>query len=130
MLVTGTSSGIGRTLVEELLASGKRVVATLRKPEVLASLSGTYPSEQLLVLPLDVTDEKQIADAFERTRAHFGRLDVVVNNAGYAVQGEMEAVPEDVARKQVETVYWGPVHIMKEVRRILINQHIEFIKCL
>ncbi|KAK0237927.1 NAD(P)-binding protein [Armillaria nabsnona] len=117
-LITGTSSGLGKAIVEAILAAGERVVATARKIEVLDYLKDKYLSTQLLVLPLDVTNEIQIKSAFERTIKQFGRLDVVVNNAGYAVFGEIEGIPEEDARKQFEVQFWGPVRIMKEAVKI------------
>ncbi|CCM04858.1 uncharacterized protein FIBRA_07051 [Fibroporia radiculosa] len=112
--ITGSSQGLGKALLEEVLARGERAVATLRKPAVLASLAQKYNASQLLVVPLDVTDEAQIAHAFAETKKHFGRLDVVVNNAGYGLTAEIEAAPEDEARKQIEVLFWGPVHVMKQ----------------
>ena len=64
---------------------------------------------------MDVTKPEQIKDAFAKTKEHFGRLDVVVNNAGYAVSAEIEATPDEVARDQFETLFWGPVNVSKEV---------------
>ncbi|KAH9939442.1 hypothetical protein B0H21DRAFT_893982 [Amylocystis lapponica] len=118
-LITGCSSGFGRALVEKISARGERVVATLRKPEVLADLAGKYPTTQLLVLALDVTNDVQIAAVFEEIHSHFGRLDTVINNAGYATQGEMEAIPEEEARNQMEVLFWGPVHITKEAIKFM-----------
>ncbi|KAF9653841.1 NAD(P)-binding protein [Thelephora ganbajun] len=109
--ITGTSSGFGKCFVEAILASGERVVATLRKPEVLAYLKDKYTPEQLLILQLDVVNDGQIEAAFAATKEHFGRLDVVVNNAGYGLFGEAEGVPLDEAREQVEVLFWGPVKI-------------------
>ncbi|PCH38204.1 NAD(P)-binding protein [Wolfiporia cocos MD-104 SS10] len=116
--ITGTSQGLGRALLEEILKSNERAVATLRKPEALASLADKYPPSQLLILPLDVTKQEQIVEAFAATERHFGRLDVVVNNAGYGLEGEIEATSEEDARKQFEVLFWGPVHIMKEAIRL------------
>ncbi|KAI0785515.1 hypothetical protein C8Q75DRAFT_722698 [Abortiporus biennis] len=112
--ITGTSQGIGRALLEELLISGDRVVATLRNPTTLSSLSSQYPSTQLLILPLDVTNPSQITSAFEATKNHFGRIDVLVNNAGYGLQGEIETTPDEEARKVMEVLFWGPVNICKQ----------------
>ncbi|KZT11169.1 NAD(P)-binding protein [Laetiporus sulphureus 93-53] len=112
--ITGTSKGLGRALLEEVLASGEKAVATLRRPEDLASLSGKYPPSQFLVLRLDVTNQHEIKEAFSQSKKQFGRLDVVVNNAGYALEGEIETVPEEEARKQMEVAFWGPVHVTKE----------------
>ncbi|KZT74104.1 NAD(P)-binding protein [Daedalea quercina L-15889] len=115
--ITGTSKGLGRALVEEVLSRGERAVATVRQPKVLASLAERYPPEQLLVVRLDVSSHSEIKGAFRATEEHFGRLDVVVNNAGYAVEGEIEAVPEDVARGQMEVGFWAPVNVVKEAIR-------------
>ena len=116
LVVTGSSQGIGRALVDALLAANERVVATLRRPEQLASYSEKYPSSQLLILPLDVTSVAQIDDAFAKVKTHFGRLDVVVNNAGYGFVAEIEIMPEDEARHCFETCFWGPYHIVQRVR--------------
>src|SRR5688572_2603374 len=81
--ITGTSTGLGRLLTERLLARGDRVVATLRRPDVLKTLAAQY-GEQLHALALDVTDTQAtkavVAEAFQRV----GHIDVVVSNAGYA----------------------------------------------
>lgn len=121
--VTGTSSGLGKSFVEAVLASGERVVATLRKPEVLAYLKDRYTPEQLLIQPLDVVNDEQIEAAFAATKGHFGRLDVVVNNAGYSLLGEAEGLPLEVAREQVEVLFWGPVKISLKVNLIDTETH-------
>ncbi|KAL1694751.1 hypothetical protein GGG16DRAFT_87409 [Schizophyllum commune] len=116
-LITGTSSGLGLHLAKGVLAAGERVVATARNPAKsvgLTELREKYPESQLLLVALDVTKPEQIKDAFAKTKEHFGRLDVVVNNAGYAVSAEIEATPDDVARDQFETLFWGPVNVSKE----------------
>ncbi|KAI0321434.1 hypothetical protein OF83DRAFT_314260 [Amylostereum chailletii] len=115
--ITGTSSGLGRALVEGVLARGERVAAAVRNVVALNDLVAKYNKEQLLVVSLDVTDTTQIVNTFKALEAHFGRLDVVVNNAGYGVTGEIEVVPEADARKQVETLFWGPVEITKQAAR-------------
>ena len=116
--VTGTSSGLGKCFVEAILASGERVVATLRKPQVLAYLKDKYTAEQLLIQQLDVVNDEQIEAAFAATKEHFGRLDVVVNNAGYGLFGEAEGIPLDEAREQIEVLFWGPVKISLKVRLV------------
>ncbi|KAH9939452.1 hypothetical protein B0H21DRAFT_698452 [Amylocystis lapponica] len=117
--ITGSSQGIGRALLEEILSIGERAVATLRKPAVLTPLVEKYPASQLLVLPLDVTNEAQIIAAFEEAKKHFGRLDVVVNNAGYGLEGEIEATTDEDARRQIEVLFWGPVNVTKEAIKFL-----------
>ncbi|KAI0056246.1 NAD(P)-binding protein [Artomyces pyxidatus] len=113
-LITGASSGLGLALVEAVLAKGERAVATVRNPTALADLQAKYPDTQLLVVTLDVTNAEQIAETFKTVETHFHRLDVVVNNAGYGLSGEIEAVPDDKARHQIETLFWGPVNITKQ----------------
>lgn len=105
---------MGSALLNAVLAKGERAIATLRKPTVLAALQAKYPASQLLVVSLDVTVPSQITAAFEAAKKHFGRIDVVVNNAGYAVLGEIEATPDEDARKEFEVQFWGPVNITKE----------------
>ncbi|RDX47368.1 NAD(P)-binding protein [Lentinus brumalis] len=117
--ITGSSQGLGRALLEEVLEAGERAVATARRPEALSDLSQRYPASQLLVVALDVTHEEQIVNAFAETKEHFGRLDVVVNNAGYGIQSEIEGTPEHEARRMVETLFWGPVHVTKEAIKFL-----------
>lgn len=122
--VTGSNQGLGKALLDAVLASGERVVATTRKPEALSELSKQYAPSQLLVVPLDVTNEEQIKSAFKATKEHFRRLDVVVNNAGYGIQGEIEGTPDADARKIMETLFWGAVHVTKEVRRRRLAWHV------
>lgn len=91
-------------------------MATSRSLSSLHSLrsESAYSPSQLLILPLDVTSVNQIEDVFTKTREKFGRLDVVINNAGYGVNGEMESTPDDVARQQMEVCFWGAVNVMRE----------------
>lgn len=113
--VTGTSSGLGRTLVEEVLAAGERVAATTRNASALASLASAHSPEQLLVVQLDISSIDQIKATFQQIKSHFGRLDVVVNNAGYGLCGEVEATSDEQARYQMEVNFWGPVRMSREV---------------
>ncbi|KAJ4484454.1 hypothetical protein C8R41DRAFT_921705 [Lentinula lateritia] len=115
--ITGTSSGLGKALTDLLLANGERVVATCRNPATHDELSTRY-KDQLLAYKLDVTKEDEIKSAFAAGVKRFGRIDVVVNNAGIGLFGEIEAVPEEDARHIMELQYWGPVHVMKEAARI------------
>ncbi|KAN0092898.1 hypothetical protein V8E55_003682 [Tylopilus felleus] len=112
-LVTGASSGFGRSLTEFVLTKGDVVVATLRKPEVLQDLSARYPEDRLLVLKLDVANQTEIDHAFARTKEVFGRLDVVFNNAGYVVFGDAETTPADAARALFEVNFWGAVNVSR-----------------
>jgi len=100
-------------LDEAVLANGERVVATLRKPEALNALSRKYSKEQLLILQLDVRNPKQIESAFENVKNVYGRLDVVVNNAGYGLLGEVEGTDDKVARELFDVLFWGAVDISR-----------------
>ncbi|KAA1474157.1 NAD(P)-binding protein [Dentipellis sp. KUC8613] len=111
--ITGTSSGLGRALTLAVLAKGERVAGSARNTATLKEIEAQYPAARFLPLKLDVTDVAQIDAAFASIKAHFGRLDVIVNNAGYGLAGEIEATPDDEARRQIETLFWGPVNICK-----------------
>ncbi|KAG1732561.1 hypothetical protein EDB19DRAFT_1733390 [Suillus lakei] len=111
--ITGTSSGFGRSMTEYALNQGDIVVATLRKPQVLSDLAARYPADKLLVLKVDVTKQEDIDEAFARTREAFGRLDVVFNNAGYAIFTEVEGTPVDKARELFETNFWGATNVSR-----------------
>ncbi|KAI0925057.1 hypothetical protein AcV7_005194 [Taiwanofungus camphoratus] len=115
--ITGSSSGFGRLMTEWALKNGDIVIATLRKPEVLADLSSQYPSDKLLVTTLDVSKPQGIIDAFAKARETFGRVDVVFNNAGYAVDGEAEGIPDDAARAMFEVNFWGAANVSREAVR-------------
>lgn len=93
-------------------------MATLRTPSVLADLQKKYPEDRLLVLQLDVTKPGDIIAAFEAAVARFGRIDVVFNNAGYALQGEAEATPHDSARNMFDVNFWGAANVTHEAVRV------------
>ncbi|KIK27383.1 hypothetical protein PISMIDRAFT_52653, partial [Pisolithus microcarpus 441] len=95
--VTGCSSGFGLATTELALQRGEKVVATLRKPAVLADLASKYP-ETLLLLKLDVTQPEEVKLAFAAARDKFGRIDVVLSNAGYGILSEIEGTSEKNAR--------------------------------
>jgi len=110
-LITGTSTGFGKNYVEEVLANGDIAVATARKPEQL-EFEGTT-KENYLGLRLDVTDKKSIAQAFEETVKKFGRIDVVVNNAGYGLAGCFEELKEEQIRQQMEINFFGLIDVTR-----------------
>jgi NAD(P)-dependent dehydrogenase (short-subunit alcohol dehydrogenase family) len=112
--ITGSSRGFGRALAAAALEAGDRVVATARRPEQLADLVSKYGA-QVLALPLDVTSEGDARAAIEGAVARFGRLDVVVNNAGYANIAPIETGDETDFRTQFETNFWGVYNVSKAV---------------
>src|SRR4051812_49264567 len=89
-LITGSSRGFGRVWAEAALSRGDRVVATARRPEALAELVERHEESQLLPLPLDVDDATSVEAAMATAAERFGRIDVVVNNAGYGIFGTVE----------------------------------------
>jgi len=121
--ITGASSGFGRATTELALAKGDRVVATLRKPEVLNDLKAKYASDKLLVVKLDVTKHQEILDAFAQAKRAFGKIDIVFNNAGYAIFGEVESVPDETARAMFETNFWGAANVMREAIRFFREEN-------
>ena len=95
--ITGTSKGFGRVWAEAALERGDRVVATARNADTLTALVERY-GDNVLPLALDVTDKAAIDAAVKQAHERFGRLDVVVNNAGYGLFGTIEEVTEEQAR--------------------------------
>src|SRR5258708_3495528 len=112
--ITGSSRGLGRNLAEAVLASGDRVAATARNPEQLKDLLEKYP-EQIYPVQLDVTDKGQVKTAVESTIEHFGRIDVLVNNAGFGIIGAAEAYTDEQVRSQLETNLYAPIEITRVV---------------
>jgi NAD(P)-dependent dehydrogenase (short-subunit alcohol dehydrogenase family) len=119
--ITGTSKGFGRVWAEAALERGDRVVATARNADTLTPLIDQF-GDNVLALALDVTDKAAIDAAVKRAHERFGRLDVVVNNAGYGLFGTIEEVSEEQARAQVETNLFGPLWVTKAVLPILREQ--------
>lgn len=119
--ITGTSAGIGKELAETALEKGYKVVATARKPEVLKDLAEKYP-ETVLTLKLDVTNKNDIAEAINTTIEKFGKIDVVVNNAGYGLIGAIEEPSDEQIRAQFETNVFGVLNVVREVLPVLRDQ--------
>ena len=120
-LVTGASSGFGRTISEEALRRGERVAVTARNPEDVADFRERYP-ETALPVRLDVTDGASIAQAVERTSAWAGTLDVVVNNAGYGVHGAIEEVSDEETRQIFDVNVFGLLRVTRAVLPLMRQQ--------
>jgi NAD(P)-dependent dehydrogenase (short-subunit alcohol dehydrogenase family) len=107
-------------VVERALSNGDRVAATLRTPSDLSDLSSTYPATQLLVLPLDVTaPASSISDTFVAAVKAFGRIDIVVSNAGNGgISGEAEIIPVDNAKKTMDINFWGATKVALEALKV------------
>ena len=112
--ITGTSTGLGRILTEKLLAQGNRVAATARKPETLDELQQRY-GEKLWVARLDVTDTDQIKEVVKKAFDELGQIDVIVNNAGYALFCAVEEASDEQIDRQIATNITGSVQVIRAV---------------
>ncbi|MBG6234024.1 NAD(P)-dependent dehydrogenase (short-subunit alcohol dehydrogenase family) [Pedobacter sp. CAN_A7] len=110
--ITGTSSGLGRLLTEKLLDQGHRVAATLRKPELLNELIAKY-GDQLWIAQLDVTHTQSIKSVVDKAFADLGQIDVIVNNAGYALFCAAEEASDDQIIQQINTNVIGSIQIIR-----------------
>src|SRR5580693_9339204 len=111
-LVTGSSRGLGRAIVEAGLAAGHKVLATARGIESLADLSERY-GDRVKLFALDVTDEAAAANAVKTAIDLFGSLDVVINNAGYGNLSSIEDTPLSEFRAQIETNLFGTIIVTR-----------------
>ena len=119
--ITGSSRGFGRALVRAALQAGDTVAATARRPEQLADLVAEF-GDRIQPIRLDVTDPDAVQAAVDEARQRFGRLDVVVNNAGYANVAPIETGDDVDFRAQFETNFWGVYHVSKAVIPLLREQ--------
>lgn len=120
-LITGSSRGFGKALAEAVLEAGHRLVATARQPAQLASLVERY-GNQVKTVALDVTDAKAAQTAIQAAIDAFGRLDVVVNNAGYGNLATIEEGSEADFRAQIETNLFGTVNVTRAALPVLRKQ--------
>src|SRR5260370_14256935 len=111
-LITGSSRGLGRALAEAVLAAGHKLVATARDPKQLSPLVERY-GDQVRAVALDVTDERAAAGAIQAAVDSFGRLDVLVNNAGYGDVASIEDTSMNAFRAQIETNPFGLSNLTK-----------------
>lgn len=127
VLITGCSSGFGKAAAEGFAARGDQVVATMRNPERALAPGGTAAGldevRGVVIDRLDVVDADSRADAVERTLARFGRIDVLVNNAGISALGATEEIPDEIFRHQFETNFFGPFALIKLVLPSMRDNH-------
>jgi NAD(P)-dependent dehydrogenase (short-subunit alcohol dehydrogenase family) len=119
--ITGTSKGFGRIWAEAALARGDRVAATARDVKTLGPLVQRY-GDRVAAITLDVTEKPAVHAAVSEAYERFGRLDVVINNAGYGLFGVIEEVSEAQARAQIETNLFGALWVTQAVLPILRAQ--------
>ncbi len=120
-LITGSSRGLGRALAEAVLAAGHRLLATARDPSQLADLGERY-GDQVRTFALDVTDPRAAGDAVAAAVKTFGRLDVLVNNAGYGDVGSIEDTSLADIRAQIETNLFGVINVTKTAIPLMREQ--------
>ena len=120
-LITGSSRGLGRALAETVLAAGHKLVATARKPVQLDDLVRRYGGK-VRTIALDVSDEQAASDAVKMAIAAFGRLDLLVNNAGYGNIGSIEDTSLTDFRAQIETNLFGVIIVTKAAVPIMREQ--------
>lgn len=119
--ITGSSRGFGRVWTEAALQRGDKVVATARNIESIADFKEKYGSN-VLTLPLDVTNSEQVQAAVKTAHEYFGKLDIVINNAGYSLVGTIEEAKADEIRALYETNVLGPVTLIQAVLPIMREQ--------
>ena len=119
--ITGASKGIGLALTKLVLAKGDKVVATSRNIETLSKSLST-DNKNFLPLQLDITSDEEVKDAVKNSIETFGKLDVVVNNAGYSLVGSMEEVTDEEFRQTIDVNLFGTVNVIRAVMPYLRKQ--------
>jgi NADP-dependent 3-hydroxy acid dehydrogenase YdfG len=119
--ITGASRGFGRVWADAALKRGDKVAATARKLESIADLKEKY-GENVLTLELDVTNPDQVKATIAQAHAHFGRLDIVLNNAGYSLVGTIEEASPAEIKAMYDTNIFGPVAVIQAALPLLRAQ--------
>jgi NAD(P)-dependent dehydrogenase (short-subunit alcohol dehydrogenase family) len=121
IIVTGAGRGLGTDIAREALKVGHRVVATGRRPEQVEQTLGG-PQENLLVAKLDITSLADARDAAQAALDRFGRIDILINNAGNFFAGYFEEITPEQMRRQFETNLFGPMNVTRAVLPVLRGQ--------
>ena len=119
-LITGANRGLGLEIARAVLNTGHQVVATARNPATIETSLGA--SDNLLAVPLDVTKPEQVATAVEAAIERFGRIDVLVNNAGYGQLGWFETISDEQIRKQFDTNVFGAMNVTRAILALMRAQ--------
>ncbi len=119
--ITGAARGFGHIWAEAALARGDKVAAAVRNTEALQTFIERY-GDRVLPLQMDVTDAQQVSDAVTKAYRHFGRIDVVLNNAGYALAGAIEEASVDEVKKEFDTNVFGMLRVIQAVLPVLRRQ--------
>src|SRR6201996_3978170 len=121
IFITGASRGFGKLWAEALLQRGDKVVATARDPRTLDDLVNKY-GDNILPLQLDVNDRAADFAAIAKAKAHFGTIDILINNAGYGLFGAVEETSEQEARDQMETNFFGLLWLSQAIIPVMREQ--------
>jgi len=121
IFITGASKGFGKLWATAFLDAGENVVATARDLSALATLKEKY-GNQLLPLQLDVTNKTMVLAVVEQAKAHFGSIDILINNAGFGLFGTVEETTEEQARAQMETNFFGLLWVTQAVLPVMRAQ--------
>jgi len=119
--ITGTSRGFGKVWTEAALERGDKVAANARSLDSIAHLKGKY-GDKVLTLELDVTNSDQVKSAVAQAFGHFGKVDIILNNAGYSLVGTIEEASTDDIRALYETNIMGPVSVIQAALPLLRKQ--------
>jgi NAD(P)-dependent dehydrogenase (short-subunit alcohol dehydrogenase family) len=125
--VTGASQGLGLVLVKKLLENGYRVAATSRDPHTLRQAVGLIDKDRFLPLAVDLNNQDSIDDSIQQTLVTFGRIDVVVNNAGYGMAGTVEEIAEQDVRKIFNVNVLATINVVKSVLPVMRRQRSGYI---
>jgi len=119
--VTGASKGLGLTLVKRLLNEGHSVAATSRN---VSELKSAVDSESASFLPLemDLINEASVSESIKKTADHFGKIDIIVNNAGYGQLGTLEELTDEESRKNFDTNVFGSLNVIRKAMPYLREQ--------
>lgn len=121
IFITGASKGFGKLWAEALLERGDNVAATARNISTLDDLKEKY-GDQILTLKLDVNNRQEVLKTVDAIEKHFGRIDVLINNAGYGLFGTVEETNEQQAREQMETNFFGSLWVTQAVLPVMRKQ--------
>jgi len=121
ILISGASKGFGKAWTEAFLEKGYKVAATARNIDALADLKAKY-GDAILPLKLDVNNREESFAVVKKVQEHFGKIDILINNAGYALNGAVEEASEAEARAQFETNFFGTLWLTQAALPIMRNQ--------
>ncbi|AZB29841.1 SDR family NAD(P)-dependent oxidoreductase [Chryseobacterium balustinum] len=121
IFITGASKGFGKLWAEAMLKRGYKVAGTARNISALDDLKAEY-GDQILQLQLDVNNRSEVFETVEKIEKHFGRIDVLINNAGFGLFGTTEETTEQQARDQMETNFFGSLWVAQAVLPIMRKQ--------